>query len=138
MADLPDYTRHITQDVTIHPWGTKAETVEHLTLTDNTVAGVMISITPTEEEKKVGLLKVIASSETAGAKIFIKARQSDANVMVMNYMMLTADLPLVLDYPCYIPKQDASDGTNPNIIIKVGAGCADRAYLTVIYFEEDA
>ncbi len=138
VTDLPDYTRLVTQNVTVKIRGTKAETVEHLTLTDNGVGGVTINITPSEEGKKVGLLKIIVSSETSGARFFMKARQSDVATMILNYTLLTADLPLVLDYPCYKPKQDASDATNPNIVLKVTSGCADKGYLTVIYFEEDA
>lgn len=141
MSDLPDYTKYVTPNVEVpevsRPFGTKAETVAHVSGYDRDTGGAAgITLDAAPAGQKAGLIMVIATTEAALSELTLYTKQSAAWTKVWDRLFVDPDGPLVLLFPCWVPTQDVGDGSTQNVRLEFTAGCSDILSLYALYYFE--
>lgn len=141
MSDLPDYTKYVTPNVAIpeasRPFGTKAETVAHVSGYNRGTAGsASLTLNAAPAGQKVGLILVVATSEAVMSPLTLYTKQNAAWTKVWDRLFVDPDAPLVLVFPCWVPPQDVGDGSTQNVRLEITDGCGDIMSLFALYYFE--
>jgi hypothetical protein len=140
-GDLPDYTRLFTVNISLaenlRVFATKAEALAKKSKYAHGNIGVTLDLDPPAKGDKTGLLLVVASTNNTGDYLSISTLQSSVLTKVLDYVYLTANVPVILVFPCWIPTQDLGNGTDANISINIASSVCDSAQtLFALYYEE--
>lgn len=116
--------------------GTKAETVTHQFAFERGIQSIDLELPAAPKGEKIGIILIIATSETAGAEFNLKTKQAAAYTKVMDRLRVDPDAPLIMRFPCWVPTQDDGDGSTKTVNLELAGSCGDEMSVFCLYYHE--
>lgn len=140
VSGLPDYTRQMTVIVVVDDQNrfmpTKAEFVTKKSTKGSGTAGVTINLAAPPDGEEIGLLQILASTDTDGTELQVQTLQSALWVSVISDILLSANKPVLITFPCWKPTQDEGDGSTVTMRIRLLGGCGVNSAAHILHFTE--